>query len=30
VLNGWIILDKPLGMGSTQSVGAIERALRRM
>jgi tRNA pseudouridine55 synthase len=28
VLNGWIILDKPLGMGSTQGVGAIKRALR--
>jgi tRNA pseudouridine55 synthase len=28
VLNGWIILDKPLGMGSTQGVGAVKRALR--
>jgi tRNA pseudouridine55 synthase len=27
-LNGWIILDKPLGMGSTQGVGAVKRALR--
>jgi tRNA pseudouridine55 synthase len=27
-LHGWIILDKPLGMGSTQGVGAIKRALR--
>ena len=28
LLNGWIILDKPLGMGSTQGVGAVKRALR--
>ena len=28
MLNGWIILDKPLGMGSTQGVGAVKRALR--
>jgi tRNA pseudouridine55 synthase len=27
-MNGWIILDKPLGMGSTQGVGAVKRALR--
>ncbi len=27
-LHGWIILDKPLGMGSTQAVGAVKRALR--
>lgn len=27
-MNGWIILDKPLGMGSTQAVGAVKRALR--
>ncbi|RIX29280.1 tRNA pseudouridine(55) synthase TruB [Sphingomonas edaphi] len=27
-LNGWIILDKPLGMGSTQAVAAVKRALR--
>ena len=27
-LNGWIILNKPLGMGSTQGVGAVKRALR--
>jgi tRNA pseudouridine55 synthase len=26
--NGWIILDKPHGMGSTQGVGAVKRALR--
>ena len=28
MLHGWIILDKPLGMGSTQAVGAIKRLLR--
>jgi len=27
-LNGWIILDKPVGLGSTQAVGAIKRLLR--
>ncbi|HEX6661937.1 MAG TPA: tRNA pseudouridine(55) synthase TruB [Sphingomicrobium sp.] len=27
-LHGWIILDKPLGLGSTQAVGAIKRLLR--
>ncbi|MBK8630211.1 MAG: tRNA pseudouridine(55) synthase TruB [Sphingomonadales bacterium] len=27
-LNGWIILDKPHGLGSTQAVGAVKRALR--
>ena len=27
-LHGWIILDKPLGLGSTQAVGAIKRGLR--
>ena len=27
-LNGWIVLDKPLGLGSTQAVSAIKRALR--
>ena len=26
--HGWIILDKPLGLGSTQSVGAVKRLLR--
>ena len=26
--NGWIILDKPLGLGSTQAVGAVKRNLR--
>jgi tRNA pseudouridine55 synthase len=27
-LHGWIILDKPVGLGSTQAVGAIKRLLR--
>ena len=27
-MNGWIILDKPHGMGSTQAVSAVKRALR--
>jgi tRNA pseudouridine55 synthase len=27
-VNGWIILNKSLGMGSTQGVGAVKRALR--
>jgi tRNA pseudouridine55 synthase len=27
-LNGWIILDKPLGLGSTNAVSAVKRALR--
>ena len=26
--DGWIILDKPIGPGSTQAVGAVKRALR--
>ncbi len=26
--NGWIILDKPVGLGSTQAVSAVKRALR--
>ena len=26
--NGWIILDKPLGLGSTQAVSAVKRNLR--
>ncbi len=26
--NGWIILDKPHGLGSTQAVGAVKRNLR--
>jgi tRNA pseudouridine55 synthase len=28
MLHGWIILDKPRGMGSTQAVSAVKRALR--
>ena len=28
MLHGWIILDKPVGMGSTQAVGAVKRLLR--
>ena len=27
-MNGWLILDKPLGLGSTQAVAAVKRALR--
>ncbi len=27
-MHGWIILDKPHGLGSTQAVGAVKRALR--
>ena len=27
-MHGWIILDKPLGFGSTQGVSAVKRALR--
>ncbi|MFC4292299.1 tRNA pseudouridine(55) synthase TruB [Sphingorhabdus arenilitoris] len=27
-INGWIILDKPLGLGSTQAVAAVKRNLR--
>jgi tRNA pseudouridine55 synthase len=27
-LSGWLILDKPRGMGSTKGVGAVKRALR--
>lgn len=27
-LHGWLILDKPIGLGSTQAVGAVKRALR--
>ena len=27
-LHGWIILDKPIGLGSTRAVGAVKRALR--
>ncbi|HWI75858.1 MAG TPA: tRNA pseudouridine(55) synthase TruB [Sphingomicrobium sp.] len=28
MLSGWIVLDKPLGLGSTQAVSAVKRALR--
>jgi len=28
MISGWIILDKPVGLGSTQSVGAVKRNLR--
>ena len=28
MLHGWIILDKPVGLGSTQAVGAIKRIFR--
>jgi tRNA pseudouridine55 synthase len=28
-LNGWLILDKPLGLGSTSAVSAVKRALRQ-
>ena len=28
-INGWLILDKPLGLGSTQAVAAVKRNLRQ-
>ncbi len=28
-VHGWIVLDKPLGLGSTQAVSAVKRALRQ-
>ena len=28
MLNGWLIIDKPVGPTSTQVVGAVKRALR--
>jgi tRNA pseudouridine55 synthase len=28
MLHGWIVLDKPLGLGSTSAVSAVKRALR--
>ena len=28
-MHGWIILDKPHGLGSTQAVSAVKRALRQ-
>src|SRR3546814_20346779 len=27
-MNGWVILDKPVGLGSTQAVGAVKRVCR--
>jgi tRNA pseudouridine55 synthase len=29
MLHGWIILDKPMGLGSTQAVSAVKRILRQ-
>ncbi len=29
MISGWIILDKPLGLGSTQAVAAVKRNLRQ-
>ena len=26
--HGWLVLDKPRGLGSTQAVAAVKRALR--
>jgi len=28
MIHGWILLDKPVGLGSTQAVSAVKRALR--
>jgi len=28
VIHGWIVLDKPVGLGSTKAVSAVKRALR--
>ena len=28
MIHGWIVLDKPVGLGSTQAVSAVKRALR--
>jgi tRNA pseudouridine55 synthase len=28
VIHGWIVLDKPVGLGSTSAVGAVKRILR--
>ena len=28
MINGWIVLDKPVGLGSTQAVAKVKRALR--
>jgi tRNA pseudouridine55 synthase len=30
MLHGWIILDKPVGLGSTQAVSAVKRLLREV
>ena len=30
MVNGWIILDKPHGLGSTQAVAAVKRNLGRV
>ena len=30
MINGWIVLDKPVGLGSTQAVSAVKRALREI
>ena len=27
-MHGWLVIDKPVGIGSTQVVGAVKRALR--
>ncbi|HBC16263.1 MAG TPA: tRNA pseudouridine(55) synthase TruB, partial [Erythrobacter sp.] len=27
--HGWLILDKPRGLGSTQAVGMVKRVLRQ-
>ena len=27
--HGWLILDKPRGLGSTQAVAAVKRVLRK-
>jgi tRNA pseudouridine55 synthase len=29
MVNGWIVLDKPVGLGSTQAVAAVKRNLRQ-
>src|SRR3954468_12840763 len=29
MLHGWIVLDKPLGLGSTTAVSAVKRILRQ-
>src|SRR6476660_2930460 len=29
MLNGWIVLDKPVGLGSTTAVSAVKRILRQ-